>query len=67
LAKEAAHDLFSAIGSYGQGDLSSVASTAINFFKKAANGGQARERTLQTKTSPADVVMFSGSKDTQTS
>lgn len=67
LAKEAAQDLFSAISSYGQGDLSSVASTAIGFFKKAANGGQARERTLQTKTSPADVVMFSGSKDTQTS
>lgn len=67
LAKEAAQDLLSAISSYGQGDLSSVASTAIGFFKKAANGGQARERTIMTKTSPADVVMFSGSKDTQTS
>ncbi|KAJ5111570.1 hypothetical protein N7532_002105 [Penicillium argentinense] len=67
LAKEAAQDLFSVINSYGQGDLSSVASTAIGFFKKAANGGQARERTIMTKTSPADVVMFSGSKDTQTS
>ncbi|KAJ5626277.1 hypothetical protein N7510_002586 [Penicillium lagena] len=67
LAKEAAQDLFSVLTSYGQGDLSSVASTAIGFFKKAANGGSARERTLQTKTSPADVVMFSGSKDTQTS
>ncbi|KAJ5815827.1 hypothetical protein N7447_008060 [Penicillium robsamsonii] len=67
LAKEAALDLFSAFNSYGQGDLSSVASTAIGFFKKAANGGSARERTIMTKTSPADVVMFSGSKDTQTS
>ncbi|KAJ5733710.1 hypothetical protein N7493_002496 [Penicillium malachiteum] len=67
LAKEAAQDLFSAINSYGQGDLSSMANTAIGFFKKAANGGQARQRTIQTKTSPADVVMFSGSKDTQTS
>ncbi|CAG7962227.1 unnamed protein product [Penicillium olsonii] len=67
LAKEAAQDLFSAFTSYGQGDLSSVASTAIGFFKKAANGGSARERTIMTKTSPADVVMFSGSKDTQTS
>ncbi|KAJ6112230.1 hypothetical protein N7523_008291 [Penicillium sp. IBT 18751x] len=67
LAKEAAQDLFSVITSYGQGDLSSVASTAIGFLKKAANGGQARERTIMTKTSPADVVMFSGSKDTQTS
>lgn len=67
LAKEAAQDLFSAISSYGQGDLMSVATTAIGFIKKAANGGQARERTIMTKTSPADVVMFSGSKDTQTS
>ncbi|CAG8940178.1 unnamed protein product [Penicillium salamii] len=67
LAKEAAQDLFSAFTSYGQGDFSSVASTAIGFFKKAANGGSARERTIMTKTSPADVVMFSGSKDTQTS
>ncbi|KAJ5793445.1 hypothetical protein N7457_000044 [Penicillium paradoxum] len=67
LAKEAAQDLFSAFTSYGQGDFSSVASTAINFFKKAVNGESARERTIMTKTSPADVVMFSGSKDTQTS
>ncbi|PYI22822.1 hypothetical protein BO86DRAFT_125144 [Aspergillus japonicus CBS 114.51] len=67
LAKEAAMDLFSAFQSYGKGDLSSVAQTAIGFFKKAANGDTARQRTMQTKTSPADVVMFSGSKDTQTS
>ncbi|KAJ5153504.1 uncharacterized protein N7482_009982 [Penicillium canariense] len=67
LAKEAAQDLFTVFTAYGQRDLSSMASTAIGFLKKAANGGQARERTLQTKTSPADVVMFSGSKDTQTS
>ncbi|KGO73720.1 Peptidase C14, caspase catalytic [Penicillium italicum] len=67
LAKEAAQDLFSAFTSYGQGDFSSVASTAIGFIKKAVNGESARERTIMTKTSPADVVMFSGSKDTQTS
>lgn len=67
LAKEAALDLFSALQSYGTGDLSSVAHTAIGFFKKAAGGSSARERTVVTKTSPADVVMFSGSKDTQTS
>lgn len=67
LAKEAALDLFSALQSYGTGDLSSVAHTAIGFFKKAAGGSSARERTVMTKTSPADVVMFSGSKDTQTS
>lgn len=67
LAKEAAQDLFSAISSYGKGDLSGVAMTAIGFLKKAAKGDSARQRTVMTKTSPADVVMFSGSKDTQTS
>ena len=67
LAKEAALDLFSVINSYGQGDLSSMASTAMGFFKKATIGSSARQRTLVTKTSPADVIMFSGSKDTQTS
>jgi hypothetical protein len=67
LAKEAASDLFSAFTSYSRGDLGGVAQTAIGFFKKAALGDSARQRTVRTKTSPADVVMFSGSKDTQTS
>ncbi|KAL4931084.1 caspase family protein [Aspergillus undulatus] len=67
LAKEAASDLFSAITSYASGDLSGMAQTAIGFFKKAAIGDSARRRTVRTKTSPADVVMFSGSKDSQTS
>ncbi|KAL4966030.1 caspase family protein [Aspergillus stella-maris] len=67
LAKEAASDLFSAITSYASGDLGGMAKTAIGFFKKAAIGDSARQRTVRTKTSPADVVMFSGSKDTQTS
>ena len=67
LAKEAAHDLFSALHSYGAGDLGGVAETALGFLKKAAIGSSARERSVMTKTSPADVVMFSGSKDTQTS
>ncbi|EED19678.1 metacaspase CasB [Talaromyces stipitatus ATCC 10500] len=67
LAKEAALDLFSAFTAYGKGDLGGVAQTAIGFFKKATIGDSARERRMMTKTSPADVVMFSGSKDTQTS
>ncbi|QKX56965.1 uncharacterized protein TRUGW13939_04073 [Talaromyces rugulosus] len=67
LAKEAAQDLFSAFSAYEKGDLGGVATTAIGFFKKATIGGSARERSLMTKTSPADVTMFSGSKDSQTS
>lgn len=67
LAKEAAQDLFSVINSYGQRDLSGMATTAIGFLKKASIGNSARQRTVMTKTAPGDVVMFSGSKDTQTS
>jgi len=67
LAKEAAQDLFSAFVAYEKGDLAGVASTAMGFLKKATIGNSAREKTVMTKTSPADVVMFSGSKDTQTS
>ncbi|KAK2880682.1 hypothetical protein FQN49_000451 [Arthroderma sp. PD_2] len=67
LAKEAAQDLFSAFKSYESGDIRGVANTTIGLFKKFAIGDSAREKTLRTKTSPADVIMLSGSKDTQTS
>ncbi|BDD57140.1 hypothetical protein MAP00_002532 [Monascus purpureus] len=67
LAKDAAQGLLDVFLSYERGDLSSIASTAVGLFKKAAIGNSAREKTVRTKTSPADVVMFSGSKDTQTS
>ncbi|KAI4182295.1 MAG: hypothetical protein L6R41_006078 [Letrouitia leprolyta] len=44
-----------------------MASTAMGLFKKATAGDATYERNKQTKTSPADVIMWSGSKDTQTS
>ena len=53
--------------SYARGDLSGVASTAMGFFKKATSGDDTYKRNLRTKTSPADVIMWSGSKDNQTS
>lgn len=67
LAREAGQGLLGVISSYSQGDLGGVASNIMSFFKKAANGEEAHARTLATKTSPADVVMLSGSKDDQTS
>jgi hypothetical protein len=67
LAKEAGQGLLGAITSYTQGDLGGVANNIIGFFKKATNGEDAHSRALATKTSPADVVMWSGSKDDQTS
>jgi hypothetical protein len=67
LAKEAGQGLLGVISSYSQGDLGGVASNVISFFKKATNGDEAHQRTMATKTSPADVIMLSGSKDDQTS
>ncbi|KAI8279621.1 Metacaspase-1 [Colletotrichum sp. SAR 10_99] len=67
LAKEAGQGLLGVISSYSQGDLGGVASNIMGFFKKATTGEDAHNRAMATKTSPADVVMFSGSKDDQTS
>jgi hypothetical protein len=67
LAKEAGQGLLGVISSYSQGDLSGVASNLMGFFKKATTGDDAYNKTIATKTSPADVVMWSGSKDDQTS
>jgi metacaspase-1 len=67
LAKEAGQGLLSIVSSYARGDMGGMANTAMSFFKKATRGDDAYERTLRTKTSPADVIMWSGSKDEQTS
>ncbi len=67
LAKEAGQGLLGIVSSYARGDLGGVASTAMSFFKKATTGDETYQRNLRTKTSPADVIMWSGSKDSQTS
>lgn len=67
LAREAGQGLLGVISSYSRGDLNGVATNIVGFFKKATGGDDAHSRTLATKTSPADVVMLSGSKDDQTS
>ncbi|KAJ3472160.1 hypothetical protein NLG97_g11234 [Lecanicillium saksenae] len=67
LAKEAGQGLLSAVGAYARGDLAGVASTVFGFAKSAFKGDDAYEKTKQTRTSPADVVMWSGSRDDQTS
>jgi metacaspase-1 len=67
LAKEAGQGLLSIVSSYARGDLGGMASSAMGLFKKAAGGNSTYERNKQTKTSPADVIMWSGSKDEQTS
>lgn len=69
LAKEAGEGLLGAISSYARGDMGGVASSILGFAKTAFGGGgeAAYQKTIATRTSPADVVMFSGSKDDQTS
>ncbi|CAD6503043.1 BgTH12-02713 [Blumeria graminis f. sp. triticale] len=67
LAKEAGLGILSAISAYSQGDLGGVASNLIGLFKRATTGENAYAKTMATKTSPADVIMWSGSKDDQTS
>ncbi|KAL2151572.1 hypothetical protein VTH82DRAFT_6670 [Thermothelomyces myriococcoides] len=66
-AKEAGQGLLGVVSAYSRGDLGGVASNIANFFKKAAISEDAYARSMAIKTSPADVVMFSGSKDDQTS
>jgi len=67
LAKEAGQGLLGIVSSYARGDLGGMASTAMGLFKKAVSGDEVYQRNLRTKTSAADVIMWSGSKDSQTS
>jgi hypothetical protein len=67
LAKEAGQGLLGLVSSYARGDMGGMASTAMSFFKKATKGDDVYQKNLKTKTSSADVIMWSGSKDSQTS
>jgi metacaspase-1 len=67
LAKEASQGLLGVISAYSRGDLGGVENNIMGFFKKATGGEDAHARAMATKTSSADVIMFSGSKDDQTS
>ncbi|KAJ5157371.1 Metacaspase-1 [Penicillium canariense] len=67
LAKEAGQGLLGVVSAYARGDMGGMMSTAMGFLKKATKGDDVYERNKQTKTSPADVIMWSGSKDDQTS
>ena len=67
LAKEAGQGLLSIVSSYARGDMGGMASSAMGLFKKVTSGNDSFERNIRTKTSSADVIMWSGSKDDQTS
>jgi len=67
LLKEAGEGLFDAFGSYAKGDVGGVLSAGMGILKRATSGKKAEEKAKKTRTSPADVIQWSGSKDTQTS
>ncbi|CAG8740965.1 13147_t:CDS:2, partial [Acaulospora morrowiae] len=53
--------------SYLRGDIAGIKTSLMSFGKKATSGKKISERNRQNKASLADVVMFSGCKDAQTS
>lgn len=68
LVAEAGQGLLSAVTSYARGDMSGLFSSAMGLVKTATGSSQkAAKQARATKTSPADVVMWSGCKDVQTS
>lgn len=67
LMREAGSGLLSAVSSYAKGDISGVVSAVSGVIKRAKNGNSGYEKSLRTKTSPSDCIMFSGCKDTETS
>jgi hypothetical protein len=67
LAKEAGKGLLGLASSYMKKDFGGMATGVMSLAKKAMSGDAVYQKNLRTKTSPADVIMWSGSKDTQTS
>lgn len=67
LAKDAGINILGMLSSYGQGDLNGMFKKGVGLFNRATKGEEAHAKTMATKTSPADVIMLSGSKDDQTS
>lgn len=67
LFKEAGQGLLGIVSAYARKDVGSMLSTATGFLKKATTGSDSYQKAKDTRTSPADVIMWSGSKDTQTS
>ncbi|KAG7451183.1 uncharacterized protein BT62DRAFT_1071772 [Guyanagaster necrorhizus] len=68
IAAEAGQGLLSAVGSYARGDMGGVLKSAMGLVKTASGGGQKAEKYARaTRTSPADVISWSGCKDSQTS
>jgi metacaspase-1 len=53
--------------SYSQGDLSTALVDGTSIVKILTRSKETREKIRQTRTSPADVIQMSGSKNYETS
>lgn len=67
LVKETAKGLLSAGVQYARGDVDGIVATASTLFNRLTHGKAAKQKSLRTKSSPADVIQFSGCKDYQKS
>ncbi|KAJ7364076.1 peptidase C14, caspase domain-containing protein [Mycena albidolilacea] len=68
LAAEAGTSLKTAFTSYTQGDIGGALKSAMGLVKTATGSSQKAEKYARaTRTSPADVISWSGCKDSQTS
>lgn len=63
LIRDAAKGILNAGISYSRGDIGGIVSAGLTLFNKATRGKEAREISRRTKSSPADVIQFSGCKD----
>lgn len=67
LAKEFGQSGMTALSSYARGDYGGVLSSLTSFAHHATNDNRILQQNRVTKTSEADVISFSGCKDSQTS
>jgi len=70
LAADAGRDVMSAVTSYARGDMGGVLRSAMGLVKTATGGANAQKAekvSKATRTSSADVISWSGCKDSQTS
>lgn len=65
--RDAGEGLIDVLSHYSRGDVASVFSSGASLFKKVTKGRGADEQARRTRTSAADVIQWSGSKDTQKS
>ena len=67
LLRDAGDGLIDVLGHYKRGDVGSILSSGVSFFKKATTGPAATTKARRTRTSPADVIQWSGCQDSQKS